>query len=158
MSLKAVSLVELKLGVLSEAERSGETVAEVCRRRGVSRASYYRYRRRYLAEGVVGLEERSRRPLGSPSRIDPGLELAICELRTRHPRWGARRIRSELTRAGIEPPAVSTVHQVLRRNYLVAPQPPRRPRADKRFSGRSRTISGRSTRPGCCSPTRRRCG
>jgi transposase InsO family protein len=133
VSLKAVSLVELKLSVLSESERSGETVAEVCRRRGISRASYYRYRRRYLAEGVVGLEERSRKPLGSPGRIDPGLELAICELRTRHRRWGARRIRSELTRAGIEPPAVSTVHQVLRRNYLVAPQPPRRPRADKRF-------------------------
>jgi transposase InsO family protein len=61
------------------------------------------------------------------------LELAICELRTRHPRWGARRIRTELARAGIEPPAVSTVHQVLKRNYLVAPQPPRRARADKRF-------------------------
>jgi transposase InsO family protein len=28
---------------------------------------------------------------------------------------------------------VSTVHQVLRRNGLVAPQPPRRPRADQRF-------------------------
>jgi hypothetical protein len=56
VSLKAVSLVELKLGVLSESERSGETVAEVCRRQGISRASYYRYRRRYLEEGVVGLE------------------------------------------------------------------------------------------------------
>ena len=31
MSLKAVSLVELKLQALSESERSGETVAEVCR-------------------------------------------------------------------------------------------------------------------------------
>jgi transposase InsO family protein len=125
--------LELKLGVLSESERSGETVAEVCRRQGISRASYYRYRRRYLAEGMVGLEERSRRPLGSPRQIDAGLELAICGLRTRHPRWGARRIRTELARAGIEPPAVSTVHQVLKRNYLVAPQPPRRARADKRF-------------------------
>jgi transposase InsO family protein len=125
--------MELKLGVLSESERSGETVAEVCRRQGISRASYYRYRRRYLAEGASGLEERSRRPLGSPRQIDAGLELAICELRTRHPRWGARRIRTELARAGIEPPAVSTVHQVLKRNYLVAPQPPRRARADKRF-------------------------
>jgi transposase InsO family protein len=110
-----------------------ETVVEVCRRQGISRASYYRYRRRYLAEGAAGLEERSRRPLRSPERIDAELERAICELRTRHPRWGARRIRTELVWAGIEPPAVSTVHQVLKRNYLVAPQPPRRARADKRF-------------------------
>jgi transposase InsO family protein len=125
--------VELKLSVLLEPERSGETVAEVCRRQGISRASYYRYRRRYLAEGLEGLEERSRRPLGSPWQIEPGLERLICELRTRHPRWGARRIRAELRRAGIGAPAVSTIHQALKRNYLVAPQPPRRPRASKRF-------------------------
>jgi transposase InsO family protein len=133
VALRAVSLVELKLSVLLEPERSGESVAEVCRRHGISRASYYRYRRRYLAEGLGGLEERSRRPRGSPWQIEPGLERMICELRTRHPRWGARRIRAELGRAGIVPPAVSTIHQALKRNYLVAPQPPRRPRASKRF-------------------------
>ena len=50
------------------------------------------------------------------------------------PTCGARRIR-ELIRAGIDPPAVSTVHQVLVRNGLVAAQPPRRPRVDERFEG-----------------------
>lgn len=124
---------ELKLEVLFEPERSGESVAAVCRRQGISRASFYRYRRRFLAEGIEGLQLRSRRPLTSPGRIDPRLEQAICELRKRHPRWGARRIRSELARAGVDPPAASTVHQTLKRNHLVAPQPPRRRRAKKRF-------------------------
>jgi transposase InsO family protein len=36
-------------------------------------------------------------------------------------------------RAGIEPPAVATIHRALRRNHLVAPQPPRRVKASKRF-------------------------
>ena len=54
-------------------------------------------------------------------------------MRKDHPRWGARRIASELERAGISPPAVSTIHQALRRNHLVALQPPRRPKALKRF-------------------------
>lgn len=134
MALKVVSLVEQKLDVLLEPERSGESVAAVCRRQGISRESYYVYRRRYLAEGEAGLEERSRRPLSSPLQIAPWLEAAICELRTRHPRWGARRIRAELARAGVEAlPAVSTIHKALKRNYLVAPQPPRRARARKRF-------------------------
>jgi transposase InsO family protein len=133
VALKVVSLVERKLELLFEPERSGESVSEVCRRNGISRESFYLYRRRYLAEGEVGLEERSRKPRTSPGRIDAGLERLICELRTRHPRWGARRIRTELARSGTEPPAVSTVHKALKRNYLVAPQPPRRPRADKRF-------------------------
>lgn len=38
-----------------------------------------------------------------------------------------------MTRAGVDPPAVSTIHQTLVRNRLVAAQPPRPPRADKRF-------------------------
>jgi len=124
---------ELKLEVLFEPERSGESVAAVCRRRGISRASFYRYRRRYLAEGSEGMQARPRRPLTSPGRIDPRLEQAICALRKEHPRWGARRIRTELARAGVEPPAKSTIHRTLTRNHLVAPRPLRRRPAKKRF-------------------------
>jgi transposase InsO family protein len=133
MALKVVSMEELKLEVLLEPDRTGETVAEVCTRHGISRASYYRYRRRYLEEGAAGLTPRSRRPRSSPAQIEPALEARIVELRRRQRRWGARRIHAELERAGIEPPAVATIHRALRRNHLVAPQPPRRPRASKRF-------------------------
>lgn len=133
MALKVVSMHELKLEVLSEPERTGETVAEVCLRHGISRASFYRYRRRFLQQGWEGLEPRSRRPRASPARMEAALEAEICTLRRRHPRFGARRIRAELRRAGVEPPATSTIHQVLRRNHLVAPQPPRRRKASRRF-------------------------
>jgi transposase InsO family protein len=133
MALKVVSMEELKLQVLLEPDRTGEAVAEVCARHGISRASFYRYLRRYRAEGAAGLEPRSRRPRSSPAQIEPALEARIVELRRRHPRWGARRIHAELRRAGIEPPAVATIHRALRRNHLVAPQPARRPKATKRF-------------------------
>jgi transposase InsO family protein len=133
MALQVMSMEELKLQVLDEPARTGESVAEVCRRHGISRETYYLYRRRFAEEGIGGLEPRSRRPRVSPARIDPLLEAEICELRRRHPRFGARRIRAELARAGIEPPAISTVHQALRRNHLVASQPPRRHKASKRF-------------------------
>ena len=133
MALRVVSMEELKLEVLFEPERSGESVAAVCRRRGISRASFYRYRQRYLAEGIDGLEQRPRRPLTSPGRIDPRLKQAICALRKQHPRWGACRIRAELARAGARPPAKSTIHQTLTRNHLVAARPPRRRPAKKRF-------------------------
>lgn len=133
MALQVVSMEELKLQVLREPERTGESVAEVCLRRGISRQTFYLYRRRYLEEGPAGLEPHSRKPRLSPARIEAALEAEICELRRRHPRWGARRIRAELRRAGLDPPAISTVHQALRRNHLVAPQPRRAPKADKRF-------------------------
>src|SRR3989442_9015719 len=54
-------------------------------------------------------------------------------MRRDHARWGARRIHAELARKGLEAPAVSTIHQVLRRNHLVAVATPRRPKALRRF-------------------------
>jgi transposase InsO family protein len=133
VALKVVTMAELRREVLLEAQRTGEPVSSICQRFGISRQTYYRYRRRYLAEGLDGLETRSRRPNHSPGRMDPQIELEICRMRKSHPRWGARRIHAELTRAGFQPPAVSSIHQALKRNHLVAAQPPRRPKAFKRF-------------------------
>lgn len=133
MALRVVTMAELRLEVLMEAERTGLTVTEICRRYGISRQTYYRYRQRWLAEGLAGLEDRSRRPLHPANQIPADLEVEIVEMRRDHPRWGARRIRTELTRAGVEAPAVSTIHQVLVRNGLVAARPPRQGRATKRF-------------------------
>ncbi len=133
MSLRVVSMAELRLEVVLEPGRTGDSVAEVCRRRGISRETFYQYKRRYQAEGAHGLEPRAKRPVRSPRQIDVDLEVEICRLRRDHPRWGARRIRAELRRSGIDPPAISTIHQALRRNHLVADQPRKRPKATKRF-------------------------
>lgn len=86
MVLKVVTMAEFRLEVLVEAERTGMTVAEVCRRYGISRQTYYRYRRRYLAEGLAGLEDRSRRPLQPANQIPVEVEQRICEMRKDHPR------------------------------------------------------------------------
>jgi transposase-like protein len=58
VALRVVTMGELRLGVLVESERTGETVTEICRRYGISGQTYYRYRKRYLAEGLEGLEDR----------------------------------------------------------------------------------------------------
>jgi transposase InsO family protein len=134
MALKAVSKVELKEQVLKEREQTRETVAEICARWKISPASFYRWKARYEARGAEGLGDLPRRPFRSRGQIPFDLEDQICRMRKDHPRWGARRIRAELIRAGISPPAVSTVHQALRRNHLVADQPRKRPKAKKRFT------------------------
>ena len=124
MALRVMSMAEIRLEVLLEAARSGETVTEVCRRHGISRETYYVYLRRYQGEGIEGLESRSRQPQRQPARMASDIEVEICRMRKDHPRWGARRIRAELRRAGKVAPAVSSVHQALVRNHLVALQPP----------------------------------
>ncbi|MEU3187017.1 helix-turn-helix domain-containing protein [Streptomyces sp. NPDC006923] len=100
---------------------SGDPVAEVARRNGVSRQTLHNWRRRYTAEGGAGLADRSRRPHLSPARLDPSVEALICSLREQHPDWGAQRLHAALGRLGVgAPPSRTTVHRVLVRNNLLA--------------------------------------
>lgn len=69
------------------------------------------------------------RPRNSPTRLSAEVEAEICELRRRHPRWGARRISHELSGRGLESaPSRATVHRVLSRNGLVRAQEQQHPR------------------------------
>jgi transposase len=133
MALRVMSMAAMRLEVLLEAARSGETVTEVCRRHGISRKTYYAYLKRFRSEGVDGLEPRSRQPINQPQRMDAAVEEALCRLRKDHPKWGARRIRAELSRRGIKLPAVSSIHRALVRNDLVAVRPSRARPATQRF-------------------------
>ena len=74
----------------------GSPIGEVAARYGTSRQTLHSWRRRFEQEGMPGLLDRSRRPRNSPTRLSAEVEAEICELRRRHPRWGARRISHEL--------------------------------------------------------------
>ncbi len=104
------------------------TVAETCRRYGISRQqSFYVYQRRLYADGVAALAPLSRRPLRSPAQTLPDLEAEIVRIRKANPRWGARTIHTQLVRSGApHVPAVSTIHRVLQRNSLITPRTQRR--------------------------------
>jgi transposase InsO family protein len=126
-------MAEIRLEVLLEVARSGETVTQVCARHGISRKTYYAYLRRYRADGVDGLEPRSREPINQPQRMPAVVEERICRMRKDHPKWGARRIRAELRRKGIDAPAVSSIHRALVRNHLIPVGPTRHRPATQRF-------------------------
>lgn len=115
------------LEILLAPMRDGITVAETCRRYGISRQTFYVYRRRLYGEGVAALAPLSRRPLTSPAQISAEIESEIVRLRKANPRWGARTIHTRLQRCGVpRVPAVSTIHRVLQRNSLIQPRPRRR--------------------------------
>ena len=48
---------------------------------GVSTSTVYKWRRRYRAEGVAGLQDRSSRPHSSPDRTAPESEERVVRLR-----------------------------------------------------------------------------
>lgn len=92
------------------------------------------WRKRFEAEGMPGLVDRSRRPKWSPSRVNAAAEVLICQLRREHPLWRARRIVYELGRRGMaEVPGRATVHRVMARNGLVKPQDQQHKRTYRRW-------------------------
>lgn len=96
---------------LVERVLAGRPAAHVAAEMGISRATAYKWLRRYRAEGAVGLADRSSRPHRSPNRTDPALEARIVALR-RDRRLGPARI------AGIVGLPASTVHRVLVRHGM----------------------------------------
>ena len=84
----------------------GRPVAHVAPEMGISRATGYKWWKRFCEEGVEGLVDRSSRPHRCPHRTAPELEAQIGELRSEL-KLGPARIGYRL---GVAP---STVHRVL---------------------------------------------
>jgi transposase InsO family protein len=121
MPWKSVSIMDSRLEFVRLAQQGGVSMTELCRRFGISRESGYQYLRRYRAEGVEGLKDRSRRPHSSPERTAPAMETRIVALREAHP-WGGRKLARRLQDLGVAGvPAVSTVTEVLRRHGKLDP-------------------------------------
>jgi transposase InsO family protein len=116
-----------------------ENVAEFCRRHQISRATFYKWQHRFLDEGLIGLEERSRRPKTSPGQTSAAVEEIVLrrrkQLRELGLDHGPQSIVWSLQRDGhTEVPSRSTVWQILTRHGAIAPQPQKRPKsATKRF-------------------------
>lgn len=134
MAHKVVAMQAKLLAVLTAGLR-GVRVTDLCAELGVSRQTFYKYRRRFEAEGPAGLVERSRAPRSSPQAISGEVEDEIVRLRkTLVIDNGAQMIAYQLRRSGWPTPAVSTIHRVLVRRGLVTPQPHKRPKsAGRRF-------------------------
>ena len=138
MARKVVAMGDRLLAVLTT-DVSSVDVSALCRELGISRQSFYKWRRRFAEEGPAGLVERSRRPLSSPNQMSAGTEDRIVQLRKERQDagedCGAQSIVWQMAREGWpEVPSVSAAHRALVRRGQVAAQPKKRPRsATRRF-------------------------
>jgi transposase InsO family protein len=89
----------------------GWPVATVAAQLGISRATGYKWVRRYRADGLPGLEDRSSRPHCSPRRSSAAVTATIIRARTRR-RYGPARL------APLTGHPRSTIYGILRRAGL----------------------------------------
>lgn len=105
--------LDQRLAWITAYERCGNA-AEVCRRHGISRATLRKWWRRYEAEGIAGLAERSRAPAHSPSRkVTPAQRDAALALREAGLGFGS--IRDRLRREAAIDLSVSTIRRIIAR-------------------------------------------
>jgi transposase InsO family protein/transposase-like protein len=138
MSERVVSM-EVRLAVGAHAllqEAAATSVSEVCRKYGISRDTYYRYRRRFQEEGAQGLVPRSRRPERSPLATTAEVVAVVL---AKHDQliaqgWdgGARSVHDWLAGEGAAVPSARTCHKILADHGRTVATPAKRPRSSYR--------------------------
>jgi transposase InsO family protein len=109
----------------------------LCQEYGVSAKTGYKWKQRFLQEGIEGLAEESRRPKTSPEQLPEGEVCEIVRLKMAHLSWGPRKIRELYLRRHGEVASESTFKRVLERAGLT------QKRRKRRSSEAGRLCSGR---------------
>ena len=122
MPWREVSKMEQRREFVRLAMLEGANRRELCRRFGIHPSTGYKWLARGSSDKSA-LSDRSRRPHVSPERTAAGIEAEVLALRDAHPAWGARKIARCVQNAGLDCPAVSTVHEILRRHGRIVPAP-----------------------------------
>jgi hypothetical protein len=144
MARKVLSM-KLLAAVMAFVAGERMNVKAWCAAHGVSRKTFYARANRVRAEGIAGLEDRSRRPARCPHRTPDDVEDAIVakrkELLDSGLDAGALTIQWHLRQgpalAG-RVPSRSTIHAILARRGQITPQPRKRPKGSwRRFEAPS---------------------
>jgi transposase InsO family protein len=99
-------------------------MAKLCRQYGISRQNGYKWVRRYREEGIDGLLDQSRRPLGSRVQASGEVVLQVLELRQKRG-WGPKKLEELLRRKlrregqGAAVPSVRTIARIIGRAGFV---------------------------------------
>ena len=109
----------------------------LCQEYGISAKTGYKWKERFIREGLGGMEEESRRPKSSPEQLPEEEVCEIVRLKLAHLSWGPRKIRELYLRRHGEVASESTFKRVLERAGLTEK------RRRRRASETGRLSSGR---------------
>src|SRR4051812_34478480 len=114
-------IVDQRTEFVLRALRNVEGFGELCREFGIARKTGYKWKERFLRDGLPGLADHSRRPNRTPNGIHELMVCQILKLKLAHPGWGARKLRAVLERTTPKDdlPSESSFKRILDRLGLV---------------------------------------
>lgn len=109
-------LAHQRLSVLDLAQALGN-VSEACRRRGISRQSFYEYKKRFEKHGLEGLKDLPPIPKSHPMTTPQAHVERLLAISLDHPAWGCNRLSDQLK---LEDISISfpTVQNILNKHEL----------------------------------------
>ncbi|MDB6056849.1 MAG: hypothetical protein JWO95_693, partial [Verrucomicrobiales bacterium] len=101
---------------------------ELCSDHGISAKTGYKWRERFIEQGLAGMNELSRRPWGHADQLSEQVACEIVRLKVAHPHWGPRKIAALYQRkhGAASAPSESSFKRVLERAGLTVPRRTRR--------------------------------
>ncbi len=118
MPWKDKTVEETRIEFVKRVLAKEKSKSALCREYGISRPTGDKWIERY--KNNESLSDRSRRPFHTPNRIDIETENKIVEARKKEPAIGAKKTRQMLINSGWDnPPAISTINAVFKRNNLI---------------------------------------
>src|SRR5262249_50294511 len=99
---------------------AGESIAEIARRRQISRKSVHKWVARYDEYGAEGLRDLSRAPLHPSQTVEAIWKERGAAVRQEHPHWGAPKLEWALRKRyqKSEVPSISTIGRILKERGL----------------------------------------
>lgn len=124
MPFMGTSVMDERVRFCVAVERAEGSMAELCRRFGISRKTGYQTMERWRRLGAAGLAPRSHAPLNHPQAIDGERREMILAVRRKHPTWGPKKVKRYLEDhfAGTIWPAASSIGALYAAEGLSAPR------------------------------------
>jgi putative transposase len=98
---------------------STENFRALCRESGISARVGYKWRDRFIAQGLSGMNDQSRRPSSCPRQLSEEEICRMVRIKQRHRHWGAQKIRQVYLRQHGQGPSESSFKRVLERCGLI---------------------------------------
>lgn len=95
-------LYRMRLRIFEEADKNREPITSLCKRYGVSRKWFYKWKKRRDKEGDEGLRSKIRGRPKMPNKVSEEVEEQILNFVKEYPPYGPERMEAEFKKAGIK--------------------------------------------------------
>lgn len=121
MSWKETDVMKEKEKFIDAVIKAEKPFKYICEDFGISEKTGHKWKKRFYEEGKLGLYEKSREAENHPNALPEDTVIAIIQLKTAHPYWGAKKILElfKKSRKNAEVPSLSSVNRILSKANLI---------------------------------------